>query len=358
MKSYNTLVIIIYILTSSTLYGQVRCVIENEVILRQSQLDSFSILYPDCTDLESIQLLTPNVKDLTALGNLKNIGSLIIRNTAISNLNGLDNLERCGYLALTKNDSLSDIKALSKLRHSKTISLVENNVLISLEGFALDSVNWLVIQSKTLKTLKRLGARYCQRLTLIETYLDDFSGHNLSYVEEVVLDITGNIDSIGSINPEKLSILFSPQLQDITPLNSLTKLKWLEISTNKNLSLCSVDIICRNLDNPDFRLDVSGNARRCRNKEEIREGCISSIGSIIETNRINISPQPATDVLNISGLSEDTPYMIINMIGDQVMSGMAYETIDMSSLPAGMYVLQLFDKTKQSFFNSIKVGKL
>lgn len=46
------------------------------------------------------------------------------------------------------------------------------------------------------------------------------------------------------------------------------------------------------------------------------------------------------------------------MIGDQVMSGMAYETIDMSSLPVGMYVLQLYDKTYHKVLKRVKVVKM
>ncbi len=358
MKFYNISIIFILILSYSSLYGQIKCVMENDTILRQSQLDSFSILYPDCTDLKSIKIFTSNVKDLSALGNIKYIKSLIINRTAINNLTGLDNVEKCENFELKGNDSLTDIKALKNLKYAKTISLIGNRYLTSLEGLTLDSVNWLVISSTKLKNLKGLGAGYCQNFDLHDSYLDDLSGHNLQYIQHVTLSNVGNIDSIHTLNTEKFSILTSSRLQDITPLNSLTNLKWLILGWNSNLSWCSVDIICRNLDNPEFILEVDWNAKGCRNKEEIREGCISGTRSFIETNLINISPQPVTDVLNISGLSEDTPYMIINMVGDRVMSGMAYESIDLSSLPAGMYVLQLFDMAYHRVFKRVKVVKM
>ncbi|MCZ2102286.1 MAG: hypothetical protein LC107_12215 [Chitinophagales bacterium] len=331
---------------------------ENDIILRQSQLDSFSILYPDCTELENIEIYTLNIKDLSALAGLKHINSISIHNTAITTLKGLDNVERIEYILLSRNDSLIDLKNLNKLRYLGTMSMIGNFSLTNLEGIQVDTVIELIIVGSKLKKLKGLGAKYCKSFALYDSYLDDLSGHNLQYIQHVTLGNVGNIDSIGSLNPEELSIEVNPRLHDITPLNELTKLNWLKLSSNTNLSWCSVDIICRNLDNPNFRLDLSGNAKGCRNKEEIREGCISGTGSFIETNLINISPQPVTNVLNISGLSEDMPYMIINMVGDRVMSGMAYEAIDMSSLPAGMYVLKLFDKTYHKVLKRVKVVKM
>ncbi|MCZ2102287.1 MAG: T9SS type A sorting domain-containing protein [Chitinophagales bacterium] len=331
---------------------------ENDTILRQSQLDSFSILYPDCTELESISLFTSNIKDLSALGNLKYIKSLIINRTAINNLTGLDNLQRAEYIMIRGNDDLKDFSALKKLKYLGTLTMTGNNSLKSLEGIEVDTVMWLVITGSKLKNLKGLGAKYCRNFDLYDSYLDDLSGHNLQYIQHAQLSGVGNIDSIHTLNPEKLLIEVSPRLHDITPLNSLTNLKWLNIAGNSNLSWCSVDIICRNLDNPDFSLEVNWNAKGCRNKVEIREGCISGTESHIIEEHIRFSPQPVMDVLNISGLSENTPYMIINMVGDRVMSGITYESIDMSSLPAGMYVLQLFDKTKQKVLKRVKVVKM
>ncbi len=338
--------------------AQAKCVLENNTFTRQSQLDSFPLLHPGCTELERIGIYTSGITDLSALGSLKNINSLTIYRTAITTLTGLDSLERCGHFDIWGNNSLIDIKALKKLKQVGTVSIVDNLSLTSLEGMSVDTASQIIISGGKLKSLKGLGAGYCPRLYLANTSLDDLSGHNLSNVQYVILENVGNINAISSINPDKLSLYKSERLHDITPLNALTKLKWLEIWYNSNLSWCSVDFICKNLDNPDFTLEISyNNAKGCRNINEIREGCFVRVESH-ENSHIYISPQPVTDVINISGLLEDTPYRLINITGGQALSGMAYESIDISSLPAGMYLLQLYDKTYHKLLKSTKVVKM
>ena len=337
--------------------AQAKCVLENNFFTRQSQLDSFPILYPGCTELRRIRIYTSGITDLSALGSLKIIDSLTINRTAITTLTGLDSLERCGHFDIWGNNSLIDIKALKKLKHVRSASLGENLSLTSLEGLSVDTASKIIISGGKLKSLKGLGARYCEFLLLLDTYLDDLSGHELSHVHRATLTNVGNIAGIGSLNLDSLYIELSPRLHDITPLNALTNLKWLDLAANSNLSWCSIDIICRNLDNPDFMLRVDDNAKGCRNINEIREGCFVRVESH-ENSHIYISPQPVTDVINISGLLEDTPYRLINITGGQALSGMAYESIDISSLPAGMYLLQLYDKTYHKLLKSTKVVKM
>ncbi len=361
MKPQNTLakvwVIILFMLASMSISAQAKCVLENNTFTRQSQLDSFPLLHPGCTELERIGIYTSGITDLSALGSLKNINSLTIYRTAITTLTGLDSLERCGHFDIWGNNSLIDIKALKKLKHVRSASLGENLSLTSLEGLSVDTASKIIISGGKLKSLKGLGARYCEFLLLLDTYLDDLSGHELSHVHRATLTNVGNIDGIGSLNLDSLYIELSPRLHDITPLNALTNLKWLDLAANSNLSWCSIDIICRNLDNPDFMLRVDDNAKGCRNINEIREGCFVRVESH-ENSHIYISPQPVTDVINISGLLEDTPYRLINITGGQALSGMAYESIDISSLPAGMYLLQLYDKTYHKLLKSTKVVKM
>jgi len=361
MKPQNTLakvwVIILFMLASMSISAQAKCVLENNFFTRQSQLDSFPLLHPGCTKLRSIRIYTSGITDLSALGSLKNIDSLTIQKTAVTTLTGLDSLERCVQFDMWGNNSLTDIKALKKLKYVGSASLGENLSLTSLEGLSVDTASKIIISGGKLKSLKGLGARYCPRLYLANTSLDDLSGHNLSNVQYVILENVGNINAISSINPDKLSLYKSERLHDITPLNALTKLKWLDLAGNSNLSWCSIDIICRNLDNPDFTLRVYNNAKGCRNINEIREGCFVRVESH-ENSHIHISPQPVTDVINISGLLEDTPYRLINITGGQALSGMAYESIDISSLPAGMYLLQLYDKTYHKLLKSTKVVKM
>ena len=119
MKPQNTLakvwVIILFMLASMSISAQAKCVLENNTFTRQSQLDSFPLLHPGCTELERIGIYTSGITDLSALGSLKNINSLTIYRTAITTLTGLDSLERCVQFDMWGNNSLTDIKALKKL---------------------------------------------------------------------------------------------------------------------------------------------------------------------------------------------------------------------------------------------------
>ncbi len=67
---------------------------------------------------------------------------------------------------------------------------------------------------------------------------------------------------------------------------------------------------------------------------------VEDIPNIVETAKImlNVSPNPATNLITISGLSEDATYSIYNLTGEKVRET-AETAIDISALPAGMYVV-------------------
>ncbi len=50
-------------------------------------------------------------------------------------------------------------------------------------------------------------------------------------------------------------------------------------------------------------------------------------------------PNPAKDVIHISNLEKESAYTVTDMTGKTILTGNATESIDVSSLNPGMYVL-------------------
>ncbi|MBQ1697318.1 MAG: CotH kinase family protein [Bacteroidales bacterium] len=57
---------------------------------------------------------------------------------------------------------------------------------------------------------------------------------------------------------------------------------------------------------------------------------------------VNVYPNPTSDYVKINGNSEEFKYILCSISGKQLLTGVGKE-VDMSGLPAGMYVLQVFD---------------
>jgi len=71
------------------------------------------------------------------------------------------------------------------------------------------------------------------------------------------------------------------------------------------------------------------------------------------TNSIHLQPNPAQDKITISGVnSELKNFVLLNAVGQQVNSGSfinKQNTIDISDLSNGIYIIKLSDKTGNSF---------
>lgn len=88
----------------------------------QSQIDSFSIQYPNCTELTNQLLINgggnSDISSLTGLSQITSIdGQLLIQGTdLLVNLEGLNNLTTIvDGIAINSNSGLTDISALENL---------------------------------------------------------------------------------------------------------------------------------------------------------------------------------------------------------------------------------------------------
>jgi polyhydroxybutyrate depolymerase len=72
--------------------------------------------------------------------------------------------------------------------------------------------------------------------------------------------------------------------------------------------------------------------------------------SIMENNVISIYPNPAKSILFISKQSQTNEnYLIISSFGNIVLKGVLNESIDISNLSAGFYILKVADKAHKFF---------
>ena len=80
------------------------------VIFTQSQIDNFSQDYPNCTHFDETVQFYPSVSSLAGLSQLEHIKNLTIRNTNLTNLDGLENLHSIGrFLDIVNNLYLDTI---------------------------------------------------------------------------------------------------------------------------------------------------------------------------------------------------------------------------------------------------------
>lgn len=352
-------IIFIMLLTLTTVKCQIKCELANTVFTQQSQLDSFLILNPNCIYADTMRIYGQNITTLHALKNLKKIDVLQISATNITSIAGLEKLERCYYLELSGNKQLIDLKILKNLNYAFRVAITFNDVIKSYEGISGDSlINIVILGNKQVKDLTGLNSKYCKDLLIIGGNLTNLSNHQLLGLKELTLEEVSNIDSIGSFPITKLSIGNNHLLTNISEIDQLKYLTDIRLWSNNNLSKCDIEKICKNLDNPDFRLIVSLNSIGCNSKEEIRERCMLSSDKTAVTNKLQIYPQPIIDDIFITGLTDQIEYKIINIEGKIIQNGLTSSSIDVSSLSRGFYLLQLFHKNKDIEIETFKVIKL
>lgn len=143
--------------------------LRNPLILNFTGLDNLesagSIDIQDCASFQNIEGLTSfnsyfnikieNCSSFTSLNGMDTllsnssaiISSLNLRkNSALTSLTGLENLQKAGYLVLESNSNLTNLTALHNLTTLESLFLRDNNSLISLDGLEnLTSVNRLGI---------------------------------------------------------------------------------------------------------------------------------------------------------------------------------------------------------------------
>ena len=197
------------------------CLPDGITFSSQTQIDSFQINYPNCTEIGGTLTIRGNtIKDL-------------------SNLNVITSIERS--LSIYENDSLETLVGLENLSEiNEVLSIKNNKILKNLEG--LNNINsigvWLRI-------------------------------HNNDSIEYITA--LSNLNSIGEI----FEITDNKTLKSLTGLDNVEfdSIGYFEICNNDSLSYCNVDFVCNYLSDPNGKIRIYNNAPGCNNPPEIADSC-------------------------------------------------------------------------------------
>lgn len=187
----------------------------------QSDVDNFIIQYPNCTEIEGILWIGSNnqndIDDLSPLQNLTKAGTVVVRNTSLINLEGLNNLENCsGSFEISSNPSLTNLIGLDNLSSTLHFFVQNNPALSNLEGLeALTSIGG------TLSIVLNPNLVNLQGLENLETISEQNS------IGELYISTNNSLISIDALNKlnkigGQLYIKQNPLLENLSGLENLT----------------------------------------------------------------------------------------------------------------------------------------
>ncbi len=360
----------------------------------QSQIDSFQILHPNCSEIEGT--VTIEGDDISSLGSLSVLtsveGSLWIHNNiALSSLAGLDNLSYIGgSLSFIGNSALASLAGLENLTSTGDfIYMANNDALVSLAG--LDNVSDIggdisIVSNNLLSNLNELGSvtsimgrifiggnMSLKSLTGLENVisipgelrivendsLSSLSGlENLSNIGESIIiwnnDALTNLIALESITSIGgwLSIAENDVLNSLAGLDNIesSSIEVLVIAENFVLSTCEVLSVCEYLAIPGDSVVIYDNAPGCNSADEVEDSCYwVSIDDHYVTNNLLLFPNPAYQELNISVEGHRIQKAsIFTLTGQQVFTIRPVTgRIDISFLRPGIYVLEVMVENRK-----------
>ena len=188
------------------------------VLERQSQIDSFPLLFPDCSTLAgSLTIQEAKIGEIVSLTALDQINLIqgffeITENRSLENLDGLESIERIeGRLVLQSNQSLSNMHALSSLLHvGESILFSDNKSLENFPAFTkLHKANadLTITRNPLLRSLSGLDS------------LREVVGGVLINGNNAITGLAG-LNQLGKVG-ENLHISESPSLAELSGLDSL-----------------------------------------------------------------------------------------------------------------------------------------
>lgn len=294
------------------------CLPEGITLSRQSQIDSFNIVYPDCTEL---------------VGNLKVQST---NNTDIINVEALQNLTKIkGDLQISENAALNDLAGLKNLTEIEGNLIIFNNPgLINVLG---------------LNNLKQVGLNVSiannGRLTTLDG-LDNLLNidGNLSIRNNDFLISLSSLENLLAINGE-LTVWGNGILSTLEGLENIdhTGISRLEVRENPELAECATPTICSYIET-EGQQSFGNNAFGC----SVYENVLGKCSMILDTNEsfdgISLSPNPVTHQVTIAGI-EKANYSLTNIWGKILSEGNLTfnKQIEFTQFPKGIYLITLTD---------------
>jgi hypothetical protein len=335
-----TLFFFLFLFCHLHLFSQ-SCLPEGIDFESQTEIDSFQINFPNCTEIEGqVQILGNNINNLNGLSVLTVVGSdfAIAENDSLKDLTGLNNLTSVGgsmyFMGLggIKNftglesittingvlqteycDSLTNFFGLNSLTNVSDNIMIGFNPLLSdlsgLENLSSTGGGLSIHHNDNLLNLNSL-----QNLTSIEGYITISNNENLE-----------SLNGIHNIQSTSISGIF--------------------IDENSNLSTCDVQSICDYLANPIGTILISNNNTGCNTQAEVETACENaSIEEFISNVMFEIFPNPANTsltIINKKNLKINEVY-VFNQFGEKLYNVKSdHESIDISRLNKGIYIVEI-----------------
>jgi len=266
-----------FILKTTALFSQ--CPTMALTITTQSEIDNFSINYPNCMNLDQTLFIDGNdVTNLNGLSTLQEIDYFVVKNSNIIDLSGLENLVSVtGNFTIEFNDNLTSLSGLENIEELGSLRINSNENLTTISQLSnLEAINESLSISGNPALVNLSGLENCS--------LDGVSnGTGNVYLSIVNNDALTSLEGIP--NPFEidgnLNISFNANLVNFDALSNLTRIKS-TCNISHNLSLNSLESLnnltyCENLNiknNPIlqnlqglnsldsilYRLDVSDNS--------------------------------------------------------------------------------------------------
>jgi hypothetical protein len=380
------------------------CLPEGITFTRQTQIDSFQVIYPNCTEIEgNVTIYGVNdITNLNALGNITAIGGGLTINDSYSlnNFSGLDNLQTIAGDVLIKNNinqsSFAGLENLTTIGgnfetyqyYNSTLTNFQGlNGLTTIGGYFFVHIYSVLENFSGLENLTSIGGFF----RVADNTFHDFTGlENLATIGEK-LDISGNqglvnlngLQGLSSIGTD-LYINSCPRLSSLAGLINLTHIgrniniyindsltslhgidnvaagtiDYLAIYQNHMLSTCHVKSVCDYLAAPAGTVYILDNAPGCYNREEVEAACFSSVN---ENNpaALMLMPNPAAGFITVSvpALSGKKQIDVFNMRGVRMME-QRLETsrilINISALSRGLYFVKVHNEKEVQVAKFVK----
>jgi hypothetical protein len=323
----------------------------------QAQVDSFQVLYPQCTEIEGdVKIFGDDIINLDGLNNLTSIGGTLQignninstgANPVLASLGGLGNLSAIeGDLRILGNDSLVDLSGLESLTSIGGSLLIgdwwnmwpcANLSLLSLDGLdnvasvgdGIQIVGGIVEDISALSNLTSINGhvmlRYIGSLqsldglnnissigggcTLWDLGVINFKDlDNLNYIgggldilsNDSLTSLTGlegltSVGSLGIFGNDSLTSLVGLENIDAASIGDLS------IRNNSFLSYCAIQCICDYLASPNGEILIQNNSTGCQSQEVIEAACDTlSINEVYFNLQSSASPNPFTTSTSLS----------------------------------------------------------
>ncbi len=255
---------------------------QGEVVLEtQAEVDNFAVLYPNCTEVDSLRIGTlidsnsTDIMDLSSLSQITSIGDYlwIENNESLASLDGLENLNSVGALLILGNATLVDLSSLGNLSLIPgLLAISTNNALTSLSGlgnitsigaidihhndaltslYGLDSLTSVHSIVRILENSNLINLNGLSNLVSIGGIVEIEHNANLTSLSGLdnLISIGGFLrisdnDSLATLSglanlasiEEDLGIHRNDNLMNLTGLGNLASMRFLSITNNNNLS--------------------------------------------------------------------------------------------------------------------------